>query len=250
VNEIEQIEKYLAGTLSGEELQAFNIRLQTDPSFAETMKLYSQIETEMSRDDEEIQFRENLSPFSKKYFNDRQEAKIIPVGYPKNRWWMYAAAVAAGLALMFIFKPWQQQKILNNEEVFAKYAVAEDLPVAVRGSNADSLKNKAGRLFNNAGYAAAIPLLDSLVRQNPGESQLFLSLGICFLNTGQYAPAIAVFDNLAAGQSSYKYDALFWKALAFLKQDNKTASLDVLKQIPREASNYKKAGELIGQLSK
>ena len=108
---------------------------------------------------------------------------------------------------------------------------------------------KASELFNKKAYAAALPLLDSITKVQPGEAQLQLSLGICFLQTGKYEAAIAKFETLAAGQSSYKYDALFWKALVLLKQDKKEMCITTLKQIPAEAANFDKAKKMIKMIA-
>ena len=97
---------------------------------------------------------------------------------------------------------------------------------------------------------AALPLLEMLTLRKPGEAQQQLSLGICYLQTGKYNLAISKFDSLASGQTIYKYDAMVWKALAFLKQDKRSECIAVLKLIPSEAANYKKAAKIITQLSR
>lgn len=248
-NDIAQIEKYLAGELNNAELLAFEKRLQEDPSFAETFALYRNIQYEMNTEVDEKLLKENLSPLSNKYFTDKTETRVIPLRSGNKRWWMYASAAAAFIVILFLFKPWKDTR-LTNEEIYAQYAIPEELPFVARGTNEDSLLKKASELFNKKDYAAAIPLLDSITKLRPAEAQLQLSLGISYLNTGKFGLAINRFDSLAAGQSIYKYDALVWKALSFLKQDNKADCIAVLKQIPANANNFNKAEKMIRQLSK
>jgi len=245
----DQIEKYLAGELNNDELLAFEKRLQEDPSFAETFTLYRAIQNEMNSGDDEKEIKENLSRLSNKYFTPKTENKVIPLRSGNKKWWMYAAAAAVFITILLLFKPWQDSP-LSNQEIYAQYAIPEELPFVARGSNEDSLLKKASELFNKKDYAAAIPLLDSITKLNPAEAQLQLSLGISYLNTGKFDLAINRFDSLAAGQSIYKNDALAWKALSFLRQDNKADCIAVLKQIPANANNFNKAEKMIRQLSK
>jgi tetratricopeptide (TPR) repeat protein len=234
VDDTEQIEKYLAGELDKQALQAFEMRLQTDTVFAETFKLYQSIENEMTTGEDEEELRKNLSRLAQKHF----EAK----------WWAFAAAVAASLTLLVIWKPWQD-KVLSNQQVYAQNAVPDELPTIVRGNNDDTALITASELFNKKDYTTALPLLEKIAQQKPRDAQLQLSLGICYLQQNNYTLAIGKFDSLAAGQTSFKYDALFWKALTYLKQDKKDDCIAVLKQIPTEAK-HKKAGKMLKELSK
>jgi tetratricopeptide (TPR) repeat protein len=249
VNDIEQIEKYLANELSQDELQAFDLRLQNDKSFAEVFAMYKSIETEMNETEDEQELKKKLSGISQKHFNVAAPAKIVKLKTNRTRWLLYATAAAASIIILLFLKPWQD-KALSNEQLYAQYAIPDELPANVRGANEDSLLIKATTLFNQKNYAAALPLLDSITKQKPGEAQLQLSLGICLTQTGKFESAINIFDSLAAKESSYKYEAMAWKAFAFLKQDKREACIASLKLIPADAANYQKAKELIRKLSK
>jgi tetratricopeptide (TPR) repeat protein len=249
VNDIEQIEKYLGGELAPDELQAFEMRLQNDKAFADVFAMYKTIETEMHEAEDERELREKLSGITKKHFDIAAPAKVIVLKPQRTRWLLYATAAAASIIIVLFLKPWGE-KTLSNEQLYAQYAVPEELPAVVRGANEDSLLLKATSLFNEIKYPAALILLDSIVKQRPTEAQLQLALGICFVETGKYDSAINRFDSLAVRESVYKYIAMEWKALAYLKQNKKADCIAVLKLIPADAGNYKKVNELIQQLSK
>jgi tetratricopeptide (TPR) repeat protein len=249
VNDIEQIEKYLAGELSQDELQAFDLRLQNDKAFAGVFNMYKSIETEMHEAEDEMELRKTLSGITQKHFDVAAPAKIISLKPNRTKWLLYATAAAASVLILLFLKPWQE-KVLTNEQLYAQYAIPEELPAVVRGNNDDSLLIKATTLFNEIKYPAASILLDSIVKLRPTEAQLQLALGICFLETGKYDSAINRFDSIAVQESIYKYIALEWKGLAYLKQDKTADCIAVLKLIPAEAGNYKKTNELIRKLSK
>jgi len=246
LTDIEQIEQYLSGELNAEQRQSFEQRLHTDHEFAETFKIYQAIEEEMTTDNED-DLRNELGPHTSKYFESNAGAKVIPINRKRQRWWMYATAAAASIVILLLWKPWADKK-LSNEELYAKNAVPENLPSFVRGSNNDSLLINASEAFNRKDYAAAKPLLDSISKLRPTEAQLQLADGIANTETANYNIAIEKFDVLAAGQSIYKYDAMFWKGLTFLKQGKKDECIAALKLIPADASNYKKATGLIERL--
>jgi tetratricopeptide (TPR) repeat protein len=249
VNDIEHIEKYLGGELSRDELQAFDLRLQNDKTFAEIFALYKSVEAEMHEAEDETELRNRLSGISQKHFNIAAPAKIIKLKTNRTRWLLYATAAAASIIILLFLKPWQD-KVFTNEELYAQYAVPEELPTVVRGTNDDSLLINATKLFNEIKYPAALIQLDSIVKQRPTEAQLQLALGICYLKTGNFDSAINRFDSLAVQESVYKYVAMEWKAFVYLKQNKTAECIAVLKMIPADAGNYKRANELIGKLSK
>ena len=249
MSDIEQIEKYLGGELSPDELQAFNLRLQNDKDFAGIFAMYKSIVTEMSESEEERELRKNLSAITQKHFKVAATAKIITLKPNRTKWLLYATAAAASIVILLFLKPWEQKPV-SNEQLYAQYAVPEELPAVVRGVNNDSLLIKATNLYNQIKYPAALILLDSLVKQRPAEAQLQLALGICFVETGKYDSAINRFDSLAVRESIYKYIAMEWKALAYLKQNKTADCIAVLKLIPADAVNYKKTNELMQKLLK
>lgn len=249
MNDIEQIEKYLGGDLTSDELQAFNTRLQNDKNFAGVFAMYTSIETEMHETEDEKELRKTLAGISQKHFDDSSSAKIISIKPNRTKWLWYAGAAAASIVLLLFLKPWQG-KVLSNEQLYAQYAIPRELPAVVRGANEDSLLMKATLLYNQAKYAAAMVLLDSITRQKPLEAGLQLAMGICFLENGKPDSAIRRFNSLAVHESVYKYDALEWKGLTYLKQNKTADCIAVLKDIPADAANYQKAKELIEKLSK
>lgn len=250
MNYIEQIEKYLGGQLSPDELQAFNMRLQNDEAFAEVFAMYNSIETEMHETEDEKELRKTLSGISQKHFDAATPpAKIVTLKPNHTKWLLYATAAAASITILLFLKPWQN-KALTNDQLYARYATVQELPVVVRGANEDSLLIKATTFYNQAKYAVALVWLDSITRQKPSEAQLQLALGICFVETGKYDSAISRFDSLAVHESVYKYDAVEWKGLTYLKQNRTAECIAALKLIPTDAANYQKMKELMEKLSK
>ena len=111
VNDTVLIEKYLAGELSNEEAQAFELRLETDSEFADNFIIYQAIENEMHSDQDESALKEELSLHTKKYFGAEESDRVIPIEPARKRRWIYAAvAVAACITALLVFRPWQDDR--------------------------------------------------------------------------------------------------------------------------------------------
>jgi predicted Zn-dependent protease len=237
----EIIEQYLNGELDGEALQAFEQQLKTDTALATEVALYRNIQQELKQSqqyqDEENALTGTLTALGKQHF---LPSPVKRLGMRKL-WWV--AAAAAAVLLFFIINPLSKSHV-TNDQLFAQYAVPENLPAAQRGNAVDSLSIKAARLYNSKAYTEALPLLDSIVKQQPGQPQLQLAIGICQLYTGDYTSSIKNFDELSAGEHIYKNEAIYWKALAYLKQNKKEECIATLKLIP----DHEAAKKLLKQL--
>jgi predicted Zn-dependent protease len=237
----EIIEQYLNGELQGEALQTFEQQLQTDAALATEVALYRNIQHELKQSlqyqEEETALAGTLTALGKQHFLPSPVKKSSI----RRLWWV--AAAAAAVILFFIINPLSKDH-LTNEQLFAQYAVPENLPAAQRGSATDTLSIKAAQLYNSKTYTEALPLLDSIVKQRPGQPQLQLAIGICQLYTGDYNNSIKNFDELSAGQHIYKDEAIYWKALAYLRQNKKEECIATLKLIP----DHEAAKKLLQQL--
>jgi hypothetical protein len=72
--------------------------------------------------------------------------------------------------------------------------------------------------------------------------------GVSLLQTNRIGEAREIFNQLYAGQSAFKFEAAFYQALSFLKEDNKALCREWLQKIPADAPNYNKAQELLKKL--
>jgi len=93
-----------------------------------------------------------------------------------------------------------------------------------------------------------LPLLQAYQRQKPEDLQVELYLGICWLETQQYAKANAVFQKISETESSFKDYGQWYLALSYLKQGNKTACRKTLQEVPAESEFAAKAQKLLKRL--
>jgi len=247
----EKIEQYLSGDMPETERTAFEAALAADPALASELQLYKTIQDELSiqvqQQEEQNALQQTLTEAGKKYFTTAtQPAKVVSMGNRKI--WYSALAAAAAIALFFIIRPMLSKSIMSNDQLYQQYAQAEPLDLEKRGTAADSVLIKMKTLYNSKDYAAALKLAPEAIAADPADISLKLALAHCYTETGNYTAAIPLLDSIAGGQSVYKYQALFYKALTYLKQDKKADCIHTLESIPADAVTYKDAQSLMGKL--
>jgi tetratricopeptide (TPR) repeat protein len=124
------------------------------------------------------------------------------------------------------------------------------LPEAQRGNNADSLLLKAAALYNKKDYSGALPLLQSSIAGRPDETAFVLATGLCFLKTNQYDSAIKIFDKINEGNSVYKNQGAWYKALTLLKENDIPGCQKLLESIPADSDKFNDAKELMKKIKK
>ena len=243
----EIINQYLEGELSGEALLAFEKEMKANPVLAEEVTLYKKINEEMhlqaQQDKEEQALTGNLKKLNEQYFK-KPAGKVRSI----NRWWYAGVAAAAAAVLFFVIRPFSGSSF-NNEKLYTYYIKnVETLPGGERGNPDDSLLVKAADLYNQKDYAKALPLLRDILTRKPDETQVKLASGFSYLQTGHFDSASGVFDEIASGTTVFKNEAVWYKALAALKQNKLDECYRLLESLPAEASRYKEAKELMKKI--
>jgi tetratricopeptide (TPR) repeat protein len=244
----EQMELYLAGEMDDAGKMAFEQQLQTDEALAQQFSLYKNIQEEMmaarQHYEGEKKLKANLQSLSSQYFSGTETtpAKVVNM----KRKWYYAAASIAAAVLMFIFlKP--ALFPVNNQEIYARYAIPESLSVQ-RGAVADSICTVAAGFYNNHQYAQAKPQLQQCLTAQPNKTEVQLAYSICLLELKEYNTALNTFKAISEGNSLLKQRAVWWMALTYLKQDLKGQAIEMLQSIPADAPDYEKAQQLLKEI--
>jgi len=243
----ETISQYLAGELTGKALATFEKQMQEDANLAAEVNIYRTIEADQlfitKHKAEKEKLAASLQELNKTYFKE-PKAKIVKI----NRWWYAAAAVAAAVVSILILRPFGGENF-NNEKLFAHYAKnIESLSTGERGTGSDTLLLEAVNLFNKKDYNNSLPLLKNILVNNPNETDLVIATGVCYMQISEYDSAIKIFDNLANGNTVYKNQAIWYKALTLLKENKIDVCYKVLESLPADADNIKEARELMRKI--
>ena len=115
----ELIEQYLEGNLSGEELEQFELRLQTEPELKEEVELHRKLQNELG-DTQKRLLRSRLDVLRKEFTDSEEETKVIPIQRKSNL--RVIISIAAGILILvftfwlFFFKTPEKQEIVKDDE--------------------------------------------------------------------------------------------------------------------------------------
>ena len=251
------VARYLEGDMEQQERDAFEARLSQDPELQELIIQYKDIhqtlKMKIAPQEADLQVRETLATMNKKHFKseaieDDSYVALTQAGMPKGakvvsfkpylKWVSIAAVLIIGL---FVWAPW-------SSSLYDQYSYSKQMTVAERGADEQDKLTKAAVLFNEGDYAGARKLLQQECMMSPQNPLLAYYFAITLIETGQEYEARTVLINLYNGESAFKYDAAFYVALSFVKQNDHKQALGWLAKIPGDNVNFGKAQSLMQKL--
>jgi hypothetical protein len=244
----EKIELYLHNELEGEDQLRFEEELKTNKELREHLALYKTIDDEMRQKmpgSEEGRLKETLKTFNKKYFNKPgTSAKILSL--TKRRRTLFAAAA---MLLLLTGAYWVfLSRNSGSEKLYARYARYQSLSLQRGNDDTAKILQDAIADYNNREFKSALTGLNIYLQKDSSDAELVLAKNICLTETGMYVQASKGFDNLAAKNEIFKSQALWYKALLYLKQGNKGECKKILESISEGSDIYTKAKALLKEL--
>ena len=243
---IEQIEQYLLGKLSGDELRAFEQRLANEPDIAEEVELQRQVFDALRMEAKAVSFRAKLAEIEKRI----EAGAEATVRNPKFRGhWL---VMAAGLLLLAIFCWWIWNKNAGQSPTTpqalyaAHFSLPESISTAARrdaDATATDQQSEADQLWNAlwgamesqyaqkdfAGALASLQQIQALDTAGEYASETFFYSALLQLKLGQAQMALEAFGKVAVGHSE---DRDWYSALALLALDRneeaKTALVNIV----------------------
>lgn len=231
-NDLLLISDYLAGDLSGAERQAFEERLGSEPELALTLRR-QQAQQDVVRAIDRARQKEALKAML-------QQGRSAPVRRlnpaPLMRWGALAAAAAVAL---LVWIAWPQNPALSPQQMALGYMEAYPME-AERGEATSQLTawDSVALYYGQGDYVRALPPLRELHLAAPADARYSLYLSECLMQTGAYAEAIPLLEQIPA-QNLY-HDAARWRlALCYLLDGKPEMALPLLEEI-RSSNHYRK----------
>lgn len=223
-DQLDHIEKYIKGALSGDDLEAFESEMQNDASLAEKVDNHRQLLKGL-----EIGFNLELKSMLQK---EEAKFKQAPVKEPKRTKSFYilfgmAAAVSVLIVSVFVL----QNRNLSNEQLFAQYY--ETYPnVEQPVSRSEKNVENPYALYESGAYEKALLMFEDIIDEHSEDQAALFYAGISSMEMHNAEAAITYLNNsIDANQKKYTRPAYWYLALAYLdngQPENAKNTLDNL----------------------
>ena len=245
-----QIEKYMDDALDVAEKKVFEARLANEPSLQKAYEQRTRLGQLLAANQKEQEFTQFLDEVSDPFFEsyvaepiEMTASKVVPF-YKKRTFSIIALATAAVIALLLAVPFLFPQNLYDQFNDHRPLALTDQ-------SGATTALQAAETAFNEEDYTVAVVALDSYLANNPQDIEAQLYKGISLLELDQLEEAKTIFMSIAEGSSVFASEALWYAALAYLKEGNEVASASTLRQLIELASDsqlIEKAKQLLAEL--
>ena len=252
------INKFIEGTLSEEEIVLYNKKIELDEAFREQTKF--EIQMHHSLDEANWSFVEDINNENvleyKKLLSEPKTIELKEIlnnivqektSKPQKKfkvWYGIAAILLVCISLFSLFINKEQ------EDLYAKYLDKSEIPsLAVRSVNENPLLT-IQQLFEEERYDETLSLIsDSILSKSYSRGTLLIIKGISLLETNQNEEALKNFDKLIDSELIDGPKGYWYKALCYLKIDERDRCKSVLKHIiENNLYNREKAKKLLNEL--
>jgi tetratricopeptide (TPR) repeat protein len=234
--------RYVGNEMQGDERMEFELALQADEGLKKEVELCREtmdsLRSNFYPDESEQALRATLTQIQPAYFKPRTKIISLPT---KRMSWRYISAAAAVILALFIWQPWK-------EDLYQQFASTKMVSVAERGTTADSLLTQATQKFNTGNFTAALPDFENILRSEPANAYTQFFYAVALLEANQTTNAQGRLLQLYNGISPFRYDAAFYLALSYVKENDRAKARQWLQKISPDASVYPKAKTLLDKL--
>ena len=265
-DDIEQlIDDYLNDALNLNDRKQFEERLNQDSDLQRLVALNKQMRLQYSDNDWDfIKDTDNalvtqLEAYFKSYKGQKDKdllqkinAKYKKEDKPVMPLKRYAiVGIAASLLIVFGYVFFNKEQ--SNSELYSEYSDWSNLPSLV---TKEAVQNKvladAETAFINEDYKTAISNFENyLEQQEDVNANVLIYYGLSQLELNKHEQSIKIFDQLLRSNSIDKSKGYWYKALVYLKIDDRENAKKELRSILKDANNfnYNKAQDLLANLN-
>lgn len=258
----QKIEAYLGGNMSPEVAAEFEVEMERDAALRKEVELYGHLNHHLGgvhedRRAEDSQYADDIRVFLKS-----EEAQVLEQklregqkGYEEktnSRYtaYKYAAAIVAFIvvlgAWMLFFRDVDTPKTLYTE-----YYRTADLPSFVKRNDAEDMIFPIVNHFKNENYTKTLTAFakykETVITV---DTTLYLYVGMSHLALEEDEKALTSFDLVVNSGLLDHSKGLWFKALAYLKMENRVNTRKILNEIVENPANFKfrEAKELLEKL--
>lgn len=258
-----KIESYLGGIMSSEEASAFEAQMKIDPELKAEVELSLQESLNPTKNDGPgaIQDNEDSDEIASSVLGqeaakfDESPRKVllrrrVPQLRRKRRRLILvgaAAAVLFAVSTIGLLFPTNQ----GMEQLYAKYYTTNDLPSVIQRDASSSLLESGVLAFQNGDYADAMAYFENYeASTTEPDVAVYLYKGVTYMEQDQFFKAIEQFELVIDSGSMDASKGFWFKAMAYLKAGDQRNASHVLEDIANHIWYYKheQAKEILEKL--
>lgn len=249
--QIERIDNFLQGRLSGDELLTFESELEENTLLKEELAIRKAIQDGIEHKNN-VALRARLNKISEETKSEtKEETKLTP----KNtkvvsiNYFRYIASIAAiGLLCFFAYNLLDGGA--DTDTLYASYFEPAELTIT-RSTDIETEMVDLKEFYNTKKYDKALPLFQSLINENQ-TSNFKLAYGSTLLKCNKLAEAKSQFQSIInANDPLYADQARWYLGLVELKSGNVDACKSYLNDLASDtgSDNHDQAKALLQELS-
>ena len=247
----EQIEKFLAGELSGDDLKQVEEKYQTDPSFKMEVDLQEAAHkvVEISGD---LALKEKLRAIEAE-LNASSQKKAEHQYTSKNLFLRVAAVIVVLFASVIIFNVLQPP---TPKALFSEHFETYRAPVNTRSQNAPLSEQwqQASQLYRTEDFGSAAEAFEEILKDHQQEANylvhFYLAMSYLSKENTEAEKAISHFKIVFQTDNDHHQQAHWYLALAYLSLENEKAARVELNKLLQQHNRFKKqeAQEILHEL--
>lgn len=244
--DLNTIHDYFNGLLGPDEASQVETRAQTDTEFGDAFRLQQELEDFPKSQANRIALKNTLNQIGQDYFSESDAAQTVvaPTMTAKSnmrRWMALAASLTVlAAAVWFFLKP--------EANLYEQYAQHAPLALTERSNTPQEDMAAAESAFQQKKYDAALNALERVLNNQPDNLTAQLYKGICLIELGKSSDARQALAPMAAGSSALVDEARWYIALSYLKENNKAACAEALRQVSPASDRGRDAAALLAAL--
>lgn len=256
-----KIESFISNSMSEEEMLLFEKQLENDAELKKEVELAKEINLFLKSD---FINKQSNPPLEKELhtFLESEEAsllknKLLKVKNdykndslkPKKKNYFLVVASIALLVMGFLGYVLLNQH--SPEKLYQQYYSSNDLPSVIKRDHRQNDLIQGVLKFKEEKYKTSITYFERYkVNTDKINEAVFIYEGVAYMKLNNYNKALSAFDNMIQSKSIDSSKGLWFKALLYLKKQDKTKAKIVLEKIVADSRNFhfKKAQELLKKL--
>ncbi len=258
-----KIEAYLGGDMPLEEAILFEKQMEEDSVLKKEVTLYNDLnyhlgEQSLNKDFPDTEYTKTLNTFlqgdeASQVKKDLKQAKELYsrkgsfFNRYKTRILSSAAVILLFIAVRVVWFP-----NVNSDALYLDYYNTSDLPSLVQRDDSKNALSNGVEAFQNDKFENAITIFENYEQTETDINyNMFLYKGISYSELNNVEEAIKAFDVFANSDLLDNSKGLWFKALTYLKINDKVKAKNVLEQIIKNSNNfkYKEAKQLLDVLN-